>query len=141
MTKSWREKQHISIFSFLFQIAFFPFQIRPRNTGLAVQASLYSPTICQANKRNFHLLHIHWKAQKSFLSFMQNPNEIQKHPLTLPDYLVPSSYQFLFHIHSKSVIIHRLRKREDWTRNFRSFILRPILAQFTTMTVVHFPGT
>jgi hypothetical protein len=35
---------------------------------------------------------------------------------------------------------HRLRKREDWTRNFRSFILRPILAQFTTMTVVHFPG-
>jgi hypothetical protein len=36
---------------------------------------------------------------------------------------------------------HRLRKRGDWTRNFRSFILRPILAQFTTMTVVHFPGT
>jgi hypothetical protein len=36
---------------------------------------------------------------------------------------------------------HRLRKREDWTRNFRSFIRRPILAQFTTMTVVHFPGT
>jgi hypothetical protein len=36
---------------------------------------------------------------------------------------------------------HRLRKREDWTRNFRSVILRPILAQFTTMTVVHFPGT
>jgi hypothetical protein len=37
--------------------------------------------------------------------------------------------------------MHKLRKREDWTRNFRSFILRPILAQFTTMTVVHFPGT
>jgi hypothetical protein len=36
---------------------------------------------------------------------------------------------------------HRLRKREDCTRNFGSFILRPILAQFTTLNVVHFPGT
>jgi hypothetical protein len=40
-----------------------------------------------------------------------------------------------------SVMNHRLRKREDWTRIFSSFILRPISAQFTTMTVVHFPGT
>jgi hypothetical protein len=40
-----------------------------------------------------------------------------------------------------SVIQHRLRKKEDWTRNFRSVILRPISAQFTTMNVVHFPGT
>jgi hypothetical protein len=39
------------------------------------------------------------------------------------------------------VLIHRLRKRKDWTRNFRSVILRPISAQFTTMTVVHFQGT
>jgi hypothetical protein len=37
--------------------------------------------------------------------------------------------------------IHRLRKREDWTRKFRSVILRPIWAHFTTMTVVHFPST
>jgi hypothetical protein len=36
---------------------------------------------------------------------------------------------------------HRLQKREDWTRNFRSVILRTISTQFTTMTVVHFPGT
>jgi hypothetical protein len=40
-----------------------------------------------------------------------------------------------------NVLTHRLRNREDWTRNVRSVILRPISAQFTTMTVVHFQGT
>jgi hypothetical protein len=40
-----------------------------------------------------------------------------------------------------STTTHRLRKKEDWTRNFRSVILQPISAQFTTMTVVHFLGT
>jgi hypothetical protein len=36
---------------------------------------------------------------------------------------------------------HGLRKKEDWTRNFRSFILRTILAKFTTMTIVHYLDT
>jgi hypothetical protein len=47
----------------------------------------------------------------------------------------------LFVLLAARVCIHKLREREDWTWNFRTVILRPISAMFTTMTVVHFPGT
>jgi hypothetical protein len=46
----------------------------------------------------------------------------------------------VFNARYSSEFKHRLRKREDRTRNFRSFILRPISSQFISMTVAHFLG-